>query len=144
MNVCVYIYGHPPYDPPTFVLTVNLQHFPVFLLYPNPTPILWILHILIWAHFNRILVSSKASANPMIQPKHRPAAPTTKEAQRPKTKKPILGEELLVFFGLSKVCSYSLVKTKKLSSQDGFFGFWSSGGGGFMKYRSLYIGIYSE
>ena len=100
----IYTYMVTPHDPPTFLLTVNLQYFPVFLLYPNP---IWILHILIWAHLNRIVVSSEASASPMIQPKHRPAAPTNKEAQRPKTKKTILGGELVVavhffvFFGLS-------------------------------------------
>ena len=54
----------------------------------------------------------------MIQPKHRPAAPTTKEAERPKTKKTILGGEVLVslfffVFFFPSLFWYSLVKTKK-------------------------------
>ena len=45
----------------------------------------------------------------LVQPQHRPAAPTKKEAQLPKTTKPTLGGEVfvsqlfLVFFGFSMV-----------------------------------------
>ena len=45
----VYLWS-PRYDPPTIALTVNLQYVPVFLLYPNATPI-WILHVLIFLVF---------------------------------------------------------------------------------------------
>ena len=65
MYIYIYIVTPTQNDPPTFVLTVNLQYIPVLLLYLNPTPI-WILHILIWAHLSRIFVSSEASAHPMV------------------------------------------------------------------------------
>ena len=102
IHVCTKRCGHRPYDPPTFVLIVNFQYL---LLFFTISESVWILHILIWAHLSRIFVSSKASDNPMIQPKHRPAAPTKKEAQRPKTKKTMLGGERLV----SLLCWCSLV-----------------------------------
>ena len=80
----------------------------------------------------------------MIQPKLRLAAPTNKEAQRPKTQIPILGGEHLVsllFLVFSRASKAFLVFFGETTKYHVFFGFSASWEADIPKTHTVFFGI---